>query len=80
MDRDQLIKEIIFDKLMKMTENKNSVIQLRVSRGLQGVKIPKNYKIVFFWACCIEFIVGDKDLGFYAFLYTKLIVFQEFRT
>ena len=78
MDRNQLINEIIFDKLMKMTENRNSVIQLRVSRGLQGVKLPKNYKIVFYWAHCNEVIMGDKDLGFYAFLYTKLIVFQKF--
>ena len=37
MDRDQLIKEIIFDKLLKKTDNNNSVRRLRVS-----VSHPKN--------------------------------------
>ena len=37
MDRDQLIKEIIFDKLMKMTDNKDSVRRLRVSIQLQSL-------------------------------------------
>ena len=37
MDRDQLIKEIIFDKLMKLTDNKESVIQLRVSLLIQSL-------------------------------------------
>ena len=37
MDLDQLIKEIIFDKLMKITDNKDSVIQLRVSIQSQNL-------------------------------------------
>ena len=37
MDRNQLIKEIIFDKLMKMTDNKDSVRRLRVSIQLQSL-------------------------------------------
>ena len=37
MDRDQLIKEIIFDKLMQITDNKESVRQLRVSIQLQNL-------------------------------------------
>ena len=37
MDRDQLIKEIIFDKLMRMTDNKDSVRRLRVSIQLQSL-------------------------------------------
>ena len=35
MDRDQLINEIIFDKLMRMTDNKDSVRRLRVREHVQ---------------------------------------------
>ena len=50
MDRDQLVKEIIFDKLMQITDNKESVRQLRVSIQLQNlnfwltnIQIYKNF-------------------------------------
>ena len=46
--------------------------------GSRGSKLLKNDKIVFFQAHCIEVIVGEKDLCFYAFLYTKLKIFQKF--
>ena len=46
--------------------------------GSRGSKLPKNDKIMFFWAHCIEAIEGEKDQGFYAFLYAKLKIFQKF--
>ena len=46
--------------------------------GFRGSILPKNDKIVFFRAHCIEVIVGEKDLGFNAFLCTKLKIFQKF--
>ena len=46
--------------------------------GSRGSKLPRNDKIVFFLAHCIEVIVGEKDQSFYAFLYAKLKIFQKF--
>ena len=64
MDRDQLVKEIIFDKLMKMTDNKDSVRRLRVSICLQTLskkysfskifKKLKNSKNFHFQACMLD--------------------------
>ena len=39
--------------------------------GSRGSKLVQNDKIVFFQPHFIEVIVGEKDLGFYAFSYTK---------
>ena len=35
MNRDQLVQEIIFDKLMKITDNKDTLRRLRVSISLE---------------------------------------------
>ena len=46
--------------------------------GSRGSKLPKNDKIVFFWAHYIEPIMCDNYQGFYVFSYTKLKIFLKF--